>query len=262
MEEILKVDGINCGYGKKPVLKNISFSVKEGEIVGIIGPNGSGKTTLAKVISRNLKPYSGYVYYKGKDIFKLHPILFSRQIAYLPSDFEIYFPYSVEEFVSMGRFPYTGRFGTLKKDDREAINESLHLLDIFNLKDRNVQELSEGEKQRVFLAQVIAQQTPLLLLDEPVSHLDIGYKFSIMDLLKRLNKERGITVLIILHDLNLASEYCDRLILLHKGCIYKDGSPDEVLEYKIIEEVYETKVLVYKNPFTNRPYVFGIPEKI
>ena len=260
--EILSVENLSCGYERGMVLKNISFSIKEGEFLGIIGPNGSGKTTLARVISRTLKPYRGKIYYKGKDIFTLSPVLFAREIAYLPSGIEIYFPYTVEEFVSMARFPYTGRFSKLKENDRKIVNESLRLLDISTLKNRMVQELSEGEKQRVFLAQVIAQNTPFLILDEPISHLDIGHKFAIMDTLKKLNRERNITVMAILHDLNLASEYCDRLILLQNGVIYKEGVPEEVLKYQIIEEVYATRVLVYRNPFTGKPYVFGIPEEL
>jgi len=260
--ELIKVENLTFDYGKKGILKNILFSIKKEEFVGIIGPNGAGKTTLIRILSRISQPVSGKVYYKGLDIHNIPPVLFSREVSFLPSNLDIYFSYTVAEFVSMARFPFTGRFGKFTEKDREIVENILELLEIDNLRNMKIWELSEGEKQRTFLAQAIAQKPSLLILDEPTAHLDIGHQFAIMDLLQKLNEEEHITILTVLHDLNLASEYCNKLFLLNEGRIFIQGIPEKVLTYENIEKVYNTKVLVDMNPLTKKPYVFGLPVKL
>ncbi|HOL21785.1 MAG TPA: ABC transporter ATP-binding protein [bacterium] len=255
---MFKIEGINFSYGKDDVLKDISFEIQKGEFLGIIGPNGSGKTTLLKVLARILKPYRGKILLENEEIYEIPLSEYAKKVAYLPSMIEFSFSYTVEEFVSLGRFPYTGRYGQLKKSDRDIVENVLEQFEIGQYRKRKVWELSDGEKQRVFIAQVITQQASVIILDEPVSHLDIGHSFKIMDIIKEINRS-GITVISVLHELNLASEYCTKLLLLNKGSIFSEGTAEEVITYQNIEKVYQTKVLVYKNPHTGKPYVFGIP---
>jgi len=216
---MLRVEGIYFAYNKNDVLKGISFEVKKGEFLGIIGPNGSGKTTLLKIIARVLNPYKGKILFEGEDIRKIPPIEYAKKVAYLPSQIIIPFSYTVEEFVSLGRLPYIGRYGEIKKTDREIIEKTLEQFEISHYRKKKIWELSDGERQRVFISQVIAQQSSVILLDEPTSHLDIGHSFKILDIIREINKS-GTTVITVLHDLNLASEYCSRLLLLSQGNIF------------------------------------------
>jgi len=255
---MLRIENISFSYGREKILKDLSAEIRDGEFLGIIGPNGSGKTTLLKVVTKILKPSSGRILLNGEDIKKIPAWQYARNVSFLPSGIDISFSYTVEEFVSMGRFPYTGRYGILSEGDRETVREVLEKLEISRYENRKIQELSDGEKQLTFLAQAIVQEPHLLILDEPTSHLDIGHSFRILDIIRSLNRA-GITVISVLHDLNLASEYCTGLLMLKDGEIFSRGSAEEVLTYTNIERVYETKVLVYKNPHSGKPYVFGIP---
>jgi iron complex transport system ATP-binding protein len=255
---MLSIKKLNFSYDSDRVLKDLSAEVKDGELLGIIGPNGSGKTTLLKLITKILKPSSGNLFFDEAKICEIPAGEYAKKVAYLPSDINISFSFSVEEFVSMGRFPHTGRYGRLSASDKKTIKNAMNEFEIGRYADRNIWELSDGEKQRVFLAQTVAQEPSLLILDEPTSHLDIGHSFKILDIIKKLNGD-GLTVITVLHDLNLASEYCSRLLLLKDGEIFSQGSAEEVLTYQNVEEVYDTKALVYKNPYSKKPYVFGIP---
>lgn len=258
---MVRIANVEFAYEKESVLKDITFEIKKGEFCGIIGPNGSGKTTLIKVIARVLSPQKGNIFLEEKDIKKISPIEYARKVAYLPSRIEISFSYTVEEFVMMGRFPYTGRYGEITKKDREIVESVMEQFEINQYRKRKMWELSDGERQRVLISQVIAQQTPLILLDEPTSHLDIGHSYKIMDKLKEINR-KGITVIVVLHELNIASEYCSHLLLLNEGYLFAYGTPEEVITYQNIENVYKTNVLVYKNPHTGKPYVFGVPAEL
>ena len=255
MGYILRVNELVSGYENKEVLKGISFSVAEGSFLGIIGPNGSGKTTLFRSITRVLKPYEGEIFYKGKSLNRIPRRELAREVAVLPQMLGIPFPCSVEEFVFMGRFPYLGRLERTKRVDSEIVEKAMVSADILSLRERRVSDLCGGERQRVILAQALAQEPELLLLDEPTAHMDIGHQIEILDLLRKLNREKKITVIMVSHDLNLAGEYCERLILLKEGKIYQKGSPAEVLSYVHIEAVYETVVLVEKNPLSGKPYI-------
>lgn len=179
-------------------------------------------------------------------------------MAYLPSEIKFTFDINVRDFLILGSFPSIGRFG---KERDEIVEEISRLLDIKKFLNKKITQLSEGEKQRVYIAQLLAQSPEVILLDEPTSHLDIGYQFQIMDILKDLN-ERRITVISIFHDLNLASNYCSKILLFKNGEIYKQGNVEDVLNYQNIEDVYNVKVLVYENPFTKKINIFGIPSYI
>ncbi len=259
--DILKVKDLSCGYDGREVIKDISFFVKKGDFLGIIGPNAAGKTTLFRTITGILKPWKGDILYKGKDISGISPRDLAREVAVMPQILEVPSAFSVEEFVLMGRFPHTGRFEALRQEDYRILEDTLNLTDILSFRERKIHELSGGERQRVILAQSFAQEPQLLLLDEPTSHLDIAHQVQILDLVKKLNKEKGLTVIIVLHDLNLASSYCDRLILLKEGAIFREGSPQDVLTYQNIEKVYKTVVVVKKNPVSLKPYVLLVSEE-
>lgn len=254
---MLKVENIEFSYGTEKVLQNISFEINKGSFCGIIGPNGSGKTTLIKILVKILRQKKGRITLEGRETRLIPAGEYAKKISYLPSITELPFSYTVEEFVMLGRFPYIGRYGKVSKEDRNIVEIALEQLGINKHRRKKVWELSDGEKQRVFIAQVLAQQSSVIILDEPTSHLDIGHSFRIMDIIKEVNRE-GITVITVLHDLNLASEYCTQLFLLNNGKIFAKETPEEVITYQNIEAVYNTKVLVYTHPLRKKPHVFGI----
>jgi iron complex transport system ATP-binding protein len=246
---LLELSEIMCGYGRQEAVHSVSFKVQEGEFCGIIGPNGAGKTTIFRSITRILKPWQGTVRYKGKDIFTMPQLL------------ETPFSFSVKEFVMMGRFPHLKRFTQPKKLDYDIVDESLKLTDTVELAGRTLNELSGGERQRAILAQALAQSPKLLLLDEPTSHLDIGHQATILDLIKKLNREQGLTVIMVQHDLNLASLYCEKLILMDRGTVFAQGTPREVLTYQNIERVYKTVVIVKEDSVSQKPHVILVPKE-
>lgn len=257
----MSINQLSGGYGKETIIKEISFDIKRGEFLGIIGPNGSGKSTLLRLMSRVLFPQQGEILFEGKDILALKLKELCQKIAFVPQDTVISFSFSVWEIVLMGRIPHIGRLKPETKKDFEIADNALSLTDSLHLKDKKVDQLSAGERQRVIIAKSLAQEPRLLFLDEPTSHLDIGHQIQILDLLKRLNQKKGLTVVMVLHDLNLASEYCHQLILLNEGRIFKQGHPFEVLTYQNIEAVYKTVVVVNKNPVSSNPYIILISEQ-
>jgi len=259
---VLKVNNLTCGYANKTILKDISFELDRGDFVGVIGPNGSGKTTLLRAMTKVIKPYSGTVSFAGKLISRMNFKEAARNIAVVCQDANPYFDISVEEFVGLGRIPHQSKFEFLEtKEDEKIIFQAMEMAGILEFRKRLLKNLSGGERQLAVIAKALAQQPKLLLLDEPTVYLDISHQVYILDLIRRLNKEKKVSVLIVLHELNLASEYCQRLILLNNGSVEKIGTPQEVLDYRVIEQVYKTTVVVQKNPISHKPYVFIVPEE-
>lgn len=259
MGVILRVEDLVCGYGDADVITGITLSVREGEFLGIIGPNGSGKTTLFRAIAGLIAPRKGRIIYKGRDTSAVSRAHLAEEVAILPQFLEANFPFTVEEFVMMGRYPHMSRLSRETPQDRQAVDKALAATGTVSLRGRRISDLSGGERQRCLLAQGLAQEPTLLLLDEPTAHLDIGHQIEALDLLSRLNREEGITVLIVLHDLNMAGEYCERLLLLSGGRVHREGAPRNVLTYQAIEEVYKTVVVVSTNPVSSSPHVLPIP---
>lgn len=244
---MLKISGLSCGYGKRVVLQEVSFVIKPGEFMGIIGPNGSGKTTLLRAITGLLRPFEGTISLEGRETHEMARRQLAQKVAVVTQLPEATPPFSVEEFVLMGRVPHWGRFQLLETaKDVERAERAMTLTGIEYARDCRMGELSGGEQQLAFVARALAQEPRLLLLDEPTAHLDIGHQGQIMDLLRQLNKEQSLTIVVVLHDLALASLYCQRLILLHEGRLRKIGPPKRVLTKEMVEEVYQTTVSVMK----------------
>ena len=257
---MLEIRDLTCGYGGKFVLHGINLKIEDGELIGIIGPNGSGKTTLLKAITGILKSEKGEIFLKGENIRHLYFKEMAQKIAVVSQNVEGNFM-TVEEFVLMGRIPHYRKFQFMETEiDREIARKYMLMTDTLKYKDQPIEEISGGEKQLAVIARALAQEPQLLLLDEPTSHLDIKHQITILDLIKKLNRDSGITVMMVLHELNLASEYCNKLILLNNGMIHMAGEPAEVLTYRIIEKVYETIVVVEKNPVSHKPYILIVPE--
>ncbi|MCK4904940.1 ABC transporter ATP-binding protein [bacterium] len=257
---MLEIKNIFCGYPAGFTLKNVSFKLEKKEFLGIVGPNGSGKTTLLKTITRLLKPKKGEVIIDGVNIEKMKFKEIAKKIAVVPQIFNMEFDISVEEFIFLGRIPLKSTFQFLEnKNDEEVVKNAMELTETVKLKERLVNSLSGGEIQRVAIARALVQEPQLLLLDEPTSHLDIGHQIRILDLLRKLNKENLLTIVAIFHDLNLASEYCNRLLLMKEGKTYCIGKPEEVLTYQTLEEVYNTPVIVQKSIVSGKPYILVVP---
>jgi len=258
---MLKVNNLSCGYGDKKIISGVSFSVEQGDFVGILGPNGAGKTTLFRAATGIIPPWEGEVFYKDANILNIPRRKFAKEVAVIPQLVETPFDFTVDEFVFLGRFPHLSRFQAAGAVDQEAVLKAMQLTDTIDLRQRKIFELSGGERQRVLLAQGFAQSPRFLFLDEPTAHLDIAHQVAVMDILDNLNRKHGLTVVIILHDLNLASEYCKRLILLDNGKIFREGVSDDILTYQNIEKVYKTAVVVEKNPVSGKPYLLLVSEK-
>ncbi len=255
---VLKVEQLVLGYdAARPVIKGVSFEVEEGEFVGIVGPNGSGKTTLLRAIAGLLPARQGAVIVSHHRIDNLDRKELSRRVAFVPQLMEPVDGFSVEETVMLGRTPYFERFSFEKADDLDAVKWAIEELKIGNLAERATTELSGGEFQRVAIARALAQEPRLLLLDEPISHLDIRYQVNICKLLRKLRSHRSIIA--TFHDLNIASRFCSYLILLKDGELIAEGSPDKVVTPENIWRAYRIKVKVRSNPQTKKAKYVLLP---
>jgi iron complex transport system ATP-binding protein len=232
----------------------LSFAVEEREIFGIIGPNSAGKTSVLRLLTRVVTPARGRILVRGRSIDTLAPWQLAREVAVVPQEAPRPFPFSVEQLVLMGRFPHApGRFFETAADAAVA-REAMAATGTLALASLPLAELSGGERQRAMLARALAQQPRLRVLDEPTSHLDLRYQAETAELLRRLNRERDVTIVLVSHDLNLAAELCDRLLLLHEGRIARVGTPSEVLEQPLLEAVFGCRVTLDKSA-SGRPTV-------
>jgi len=252
---MLKVDHLNFSYNESGFFENLSFDIKNAENVAIIGPNGSGKSTLIKLIAGILRPRSGTIIIDNKNIDAYKRINLAKNMAYVPQNVDISFNFSVYDVVKMGRYPYSENLMVHDKDGDKIVQEAIEIMGITHLKERKFSEISGGERQRTVIASALSQKARLLLLDEPTSALDYKHQQEIYKLLKQLSKEEDKTVLIVTHDINLAAQFCDKLILLNEGRIISTGTPEEVLKFPVIEEIYGVKVYIDINPFTKSLYI-------
>lgn len=252
---LLKINSIDFSYQSSKVLDNVTFEASSREFIGIMGPNGSGKTTLLKCISNVLSPQMGTVLIDGRDIHKLNKKEIARNIGVVPQTSTIDFAFTVSELVLMGRTPHITRFESETNRDFKIAEHAMKLTNTSHLSNRTFDELSGGERQRVIIARALAQEPKILLLDEATVHLDISSKFEILNLIKDLNTQKEIVVIGVFHDLNLAAQYSNKLILLDNGKIVSTGLPDEVLTPENIQKTYHIDAIVKRHSLTNTPYV-------
>jgi len=252
---LLNVDNVSFRYGEQWVLRGIDFAVAKGDFLGIIGPNGSGKTTLLRVIDGILAPQEGVVLLEGTEIGKLRREALARSVAVVPQYSALAFPFSVEEVVLMGRAPHLGRWRFEGDEDNRIARKAMEMTDTLGLAARDMESLSGGERQRVLIARALAQEPRLMLLDEPTAFLDIRHQVDFFDRIRSLNRDRGLTVIAVTHDINLAAHYCDRIILLKDGRIGAAGPVDAVITEENIRKAYETRVMVDRHPGTGSPRI-------
>jgi iron complex transport system ATP-binding protein len=241
---MIRLEEVYVSYDGRLVLSNLNLVVAPGEVFGLVGPNGSGKTTLLRAISGRLAPKAGTIYLDFRRLSGLAPKALAREIAALEQEVSCSFDFTVREIVELGRLPHLERWQRLSLRDRDVVQRTMAMTDVLALADRSVQQLSSGERQRVWLAMALAQEPKVLLLDEPTAHLDVNYQLEIMELIGSLAHEYQVAVVVSLHDLNLALRYTDRLALLGERRIVAVGDPAHVLSADLIERVFKTRVRI------------------
>ncbi len=261
MNMAVNVINLSYSYGSRPVLKNLTFSVPKSDFFIIIGPNGSGKTTLMKIISGILKPQKGRLEILNRSIDRYNLKALARTIAFVPQMVTVDFPFTVIEMVLMGRSPYLGMLGLEHEKDLEIAKQAIAFTGVEHLTHRKLDQLSGGEQQRVFIARAICQEPDVILLDEPTASLDLAHQVRVMDLMEKLKAEKGVTVVMVSHDVNLAAMYGDQLLLLSNGQVVCQGLPDEVLTFQTLEEAYGCTLLVDESPLGKIPRVTLVPQK-
>jgi len=251
----LVFEDVTAGYGGPHVVHSIDLHVRSGEVVGLVGPNGSGKTTLIRVASRALRPADGRVWVTGADPYALPARRAARLVAVVPQDLVPAFSFTALEVALMGRSPHRSSWGLGSSDDWALVRAAMRTTGVADLADRPIEELSGGERRRVVLAQALAQDAPVLLLDEPTTHLDLLHVLELLAVVRELAERGGKAVLAIFHDLNVAASTCDRIYALSGGRVVAEGSPEDVLTRTLLAEVYGVEAEVLPNPVTGRPMV-------
>ena len=260
MEPIIKVEGLSFAYADEMVLQDISFDVVSGEFLSVIGPNGSGKTTLLKLLYRHLSPLSGAIYLNNESIANIPRRNLSQKIAVVSQVPQFHFGLTALELVLMGRSPHMSLLAFEGREDFEIAGEAMALTDVSDFKDRSIFSLSGGELQRVVIARAVTQEPQAMLLDEPTSYLDIKHQIGICQLLKRMNKNKGITIIAVFHDINLAACFSDRIMIMKDGKIHGVGSPEDMITKETLESVYDCQVFVDENPLIGKPRVTLVGE--
>lgn len=270
MNTILNVENVEFSYDKSPMLENIDFKVPVGSFVSILGPNGSGKTTLLKNLCGLLKPKNGTISLINKKISSFNQKEFAKTVAVVHQSSTTGFSFTVFDTVLMGRFPYIKKLKGETAKDIKITEEAMKNTGIWHLREKDIREISGGERQRAMIARALTQDPQLLILDEPISNLDIKFQISILKLCKELNKEKGITIVTTLHDINLAGQYSDYILLLDKGKVVAQDEPRKVLTAKNIKDVYEVQVEILNRGENEFPYIIpqntldaeGLKEKV
>ena len=258
MSEILRFEHVTTGYGEKDVIKDFSCSVQKGEFVSLIGPNGSGKSTLVHTITEMLSPKSGQVFLDGRENSTLTQKERARITAVVPQNFVPGFAFKAKEIVAMGRHPYLKRMQSETEEDYRIVDEAMEQTGTLHLRERKITQLSGGERQRIIISAALAQEPKLLVLDEPTNHLDIQYTLEIMELMKKLNGEKGITIFAVLHDINMAARFSDRIVVLDGGEKTADGPVKEIIREDVLKPVYSIDLVVRENSLTSSPEIIAL----
>ncbi|MED4079284.1 ABC transporter ATP-binding protein [Halalkalibacterium halodurans] len=250
---IIHTESLSIGYGDTKIVEDLNIAIPEGKITTIIGANGCGKSTILKTISRIHAPQSGVAYLDGKAIHKQKTRDIAKKMAILPQTPESPGELTVYELVSYGRFPHQKGFGRLTEADHQIVEKALHSTGLEEFRHRPIQALSGGQRQRVWIAMALAQQTPLLLLDEPTTYLDMAHQLEVLLLLKKLNEQEGRTIVMVLHDLNHAARFSDYLIALRKGTVVKEGTPEDVMCSDVLRDVFQIEATIVNDPTSGKP---------
>lgn len=255
---MLRFEHVTLSYGERDVIKDFSCSIEEGEFVSLIGPNGSGKSTLIHAITSMLACKSGNIYIKGKNNEDMTAKERAQIAAVVPQNFQANFAFKAKEIVAMGRHPFLKRMQSESEEDYRIIDEALAETGTLHLRERKVTQLSGGERQRIIISSALAQQPQLLIVDEPTNHLDIQYNLEVMQLMRRLNKEKGITIFAVLHDINMASRFSDRIIVLNNGEKIEDGKARDIIKEDILKPVYKIDLVVRENQLTDAAEIVAL----
>lgn len=253
--ENIKLENFSTGYKNKIIIKPMNLAIKSDNWLGIIGANGSGKSTLVRAICRIIKPFEGKVLLKGKDLNKLSHRYISQKISFLPQGTNPNLLISVNDLVALGRSPYKKFWEfDLNKKDKSIIEDSLKLVDIFDLKECLLSEISGGQRQRAFLALALAQETEIIILDEPTNYLDINHQIKFLKILKDLQLKKNLTIITVLHDLNLTARFSDNIAALKKGVLLEVGYPKDVLTKENIKDIFDINVLISETEYGKQFY--------
>ncbi|SFJ89724.1 iron complex transport system ATP-binding protein [Halobacillus dabanensis] len=249
----MSMNNLGVGYGEVKIVEDLNLHIPEGNVTTIIGPNGCGKSTILKAMSRLIEPKNGVVYLDGKAIHKESTKEIAKKMAVLPQTPKAPNGLTVYELVSYGRFPHQRGFGKLTDEDREIIHWALDVTGVLPFSERPIDALSGGQRQKVWIAMALAQETELLLLDEPTTYLDLAHQLEVLQLLEKLNREQGRTIVMVLHDLNHAARFADYMVALNNGTIVKEGTAHEVMTSSVLKRVFNIDASIVTDPRTHRP---------
>ena len=253
MCDVLEARDITVHYGERPIISSLSLAIRQGAITALVGPNGSGKSTLLKSMARLLRPRTGGIYLDGQPIERIPSAGVARRVGVLQQTNHNPPGHTVGELVEQGRFPHAGPLRMLRRQDHEAVDYALQATGMAAMAGRLLSQLSGGERQRAWIALTLAQATPILLLDEPTTYLDIGHQLEILELITGLNRSCGLTLILVLHDLNHAARYADRLVVLNEGSLVADGSPADVLTHNLLADVFRVRARIVMDADTCYP---------
>ena len=250
---VITTKNLNISYGNVDIVKDLNLSIPEGKITTIIGANGCGKSTILKTLARILKPKSGEIYIAGTEINKQSSKELAKKMAVLPQSPKAPDGLTVQELIAYGRFPHQKGFGSLSKEDHDIVNWALEVTGISEFKDRTIDALSGGQRQRAWIAMALAQETDILLLDEPTTYLDLAHQLDILKLLEELNKKQGRTIVMVIHELNNAARFADHMIGVKKGKIVCEGTPKEVMTNQNLKEIFNIDAEIIEEPKSGNP---------
>ncbi len=254
---MLKTNQLSVSYGKENIIHNLDLDIPEGKITALIGPNGSGKSTLLKTLCRINKQFGGSLTVYGKSIKDYADKELSRYISLLPQVLTTPEDITVRSLVEYGRSPYLSYWGRLTQDDHQKVDQAIAETQIQELVDKKVDALSGGQRQRVWIAMVLAQDTPIVMLDEPTTYLDLSHQVELMKLIQKLNAA-GKTVIVVLHDLNQACRYCDHLVVLKNGQVTHQGAPDQIFTQSLLKDVFDLDAMIMNDPVSNKPMCINL----